>query len=413
MRHVLNQLRQTLGIVPKTPKQGPAVFGFYSIYLTTFLYTFSFGLPLYIASTFIEEYVGKNIVGLVYSSGAFLALLLLVSMPPLLRRIGNRRSALYLISAMILVLFGLSFFESIFVVILLFILYQALLPVIVFNLDLFLESFSHDASTGSIRGYYLTLINVAMTLSPFLAGILIAGTNFSLIFFYSALFLLPALFLIFFSLKTFKDPLYVDISYKDALIKLRDKPNIRKSLFIQYLLRVFYIWLTIYLPIYLYTSVGITLTEILTIIAPASVIPFLILQIPLGKLADRLHNERKLLILGFTIASFGTMALTFTHSPNVFIWAGVLVVGRIGVAIIEVMSGTYFYKHVDASNVNLLSMFRVLRPVANITAPVLATIILVFFGVTYQYLFLVLGLILLVGIPLSYTLERTGGLEGW
>lgn len=413
MATIYNRLRSFLGIAPKVPEETPEVFGFYAIYATIFLYTLSYGLLLYLASTFIETYAGKDLVGLVYAAGAVVSLLCLISMPPLLRRIGNRRAALLLIALMTLVLFGLSFFESVFAVIPLFILYQALYPVIIFNLDLFLESFSRDASTGSIRGYYLTLINLALILALIASGFVMAGASYPQVFFYAGITLIPALLLIFFSLRTFQDPLYVNISYKDAIARLREQPNIRKSLFIQFLPRFFFIWLTIYLPIYLFTEVGIPFSQILLIIFPISVVPYLFVPIIFGKLADKLHNERKMLMIGFFIVAIDTALISFITTDSILVWSAVLLAGRIGISLVETMSGTYFYKHVDASNVNLISMFRALRPVANMIAPVAASLILIVFGLTYQYLFLILGIIMLVGIPLSMTLDRTGGLKGW
>lgn len=407
MSRFLNRLRSLVGIAPKAPREGVEFFGFYSIYPAVFFYTLTIGLPLYIGSTYIEEYVGKDVVGIVFATGAVLGLILLTAIPPLLRKFGNRRIALFLLSAMIFALLGLAFSDHIALILLFFIINEALLPVIIFHLDLFLESFSQDAFTGSIRGYYLTLLNLAFFIAPFLAGLVMVGTNFSEVYLFSILFLLPVLFLVFFSLRTFQDPLYVDISFKDALLNLSARPNIRRVLSLRFLLHAFNIWIQIYLPIYLYTEVGISFAVILSIIIPVSLVPFLLVQIPLGKLADRLNNEKTMLVLGFIITSISIASLSFIETNSIVVWVLILFIAHTGSATIEVMSGTYFYKQVNASNVNLISMFRALWPAANIMAPLVATIALLFFAGTYQYLFLIFGIILLSGIPLAYKLDPT------
>jgi hypothetical protein len=163
-----------------------------------------------------------------------------------------------------------------------------------------------------------------------------------------------AVFLLFFSLKTFQDPLYINISFTDAFKRLRQEPSIRNILIARFLLRFFYSWLTIYLPIYLHTEIGFSLGKIIGVMIPLALIPFFLIQLPL-----------------------------------------------------QIMNETYYFKQIYASNVNLIRMFRSLRPVGTICAPLVATIALLFIA-SYQYLFLILGIIILIGIPVSRSLERTG-----
>ncbi|HET8574744.1 MAG TPA: MFS transporter [Candidatus Paceibacterota bacterium] len=392
---------------PKAPEAAPEAFGFYAIYFASFLFILSYGLPLYLASSFVEKYADKQIVGLVFALGAALGLLILSKIPPVLRRYGNRRTALVLMALEVLSLLGLVVFRSPTLVLPVFLVQQALLPVIIFNLDLFLESFSQDSSTGTIRGAYLALTNFAIFVAPFIAGIVFTNGEFWRIFLLAAVIMLPATFFVFFSLRTFHDPLYVDISFFNAFRSLRGKPNIRNIVLARFLLRFFYSWFTIYVPIYLHTEIGFSLSQIIGIILPVALLPFLIVQLPLGRMADRAHNERELLILGFWILALATAILSFVTAQNIWLWMGLFALGRTGAATVEVMTETYFYKHVDASNANLISIFRSIRPTGIIVGPLTATLILVVFHVPYQYLFVILGALLLLGIPLAHTLKPT------
>jgi len=231
-------------------------------------------------------------------------------------------------------------------------------------------------------------------------------SQFWKVFLLGAIFLVPAIFLVFFSLKTFHDPYYVDISYRHAFHNLKKEPNIRNTMIIHFLLRFFYMWYAIYIPIYLSTEIGFSFDQILGIIIPITIVPFILLSYPLGKLADKRHIERELIILGFVILAFATILIAFVNSESIIVWTAVLLLGRIGAAFVEVMVSTLFYKQIEARHVNLISIYRTLRPASNIVAPLFATILLAVFGVTYQYIFLFLGLILLLGIPISYALRH-------
>jgi MFS family permease len=166
--------------------------------------------------------------------------------------------------------------------------------------------------------------------------------------------------------------------------------------------------MTIYLPIFLHIEIGFSLTEIIGVIFPIALLPFILLELPLGKLADQRHDEKELLSLGFLILALSTGSIAFITSQNIFVWAGVLFLGRIGAALVEVASATYFFKKVNASNTNLISMFRSLNPMATIAAPLVATSFLFAFDMSYRYLFVILALILLVGMPISKRLQRIG-----
>ena len=72
---------------------------------------------------------------------------------------------------------------------------------------------------------------------------------------------------------------------------------------------------------------------------------------------------------------------------------------------IEVMTESYFFKHMDSGDTNIISAWRRNLPFAFILAPTLAIVILSFFD--YKYLFLILGLIMLYGLRYSLTIKDT------
>jgi MFS family permease len=89
------------------------------------------------------------------------------------------------------------------------------------------------------------------------------------------------------------------------------------------------------------------------------------------------------------------------------LWAVILFITRIGASTIEIMCDTYFFKKVDGLNANAISFYRMSGPLAYILGPLLATVMFSFFNFEIQYLFLVLGLIMIFGLGFSLALKDT------
>ena len=158
------------------------------------------------------------------------------------------------------------------------------------------------------------------------------------------------------------------------------------------------------MPIYLIGHIGFSWAEfgIMTFIV---LIPFALFELPAGKIADRLLGEKELLALGFFIAALFTGFLSFIDTNNFIFWASVLFTIRVGASLIEIMTESYFFKHVNSSDNNTISFFRMMRPAAYIAGPIIATIALVF--LSFQHIWLVLGFILLYGLRYAFAIQDT------
>ena len=110
----------------------------------------------------------------------------------------------------------------------------------------------------------------------------------------------------------------------------------------------------------------------------------------------------KILIASLLIACLATTGLIFVTSPNIVWLASLLFMSRVGIAGVEVLRDSYFYKQVDADDTDLIAFFRTTRPVANIVATLglLALFLFFPFGV---FLYLCSG-VLLVGFFLAFLL---------
>ncbi len=386
----------------------------YVIYILAFLTSFHFALPLYLESSFLEEVMTKlgieNIekyVGLIYTTASLITFILFLNISKILKKIGNFRLAFYFILIEVLMLLGLTFtnvLSSIYIIFF-FLVHIVAVNIIYFNLDLFLESFSNDKSTGTVRGLFFTAMNIAFVAAPFIAGLILTDGDFWKIFLISAAIMSLTLPLLFIQFNGYKDPKYDSVPCIDTFKEIWRRKNIYKIMSSMFILRFFYSWMIIYTPIYLNQVMGISFSQIVGIIMPIALLPFPLFQFVLGKIADSTLGEKELLTAGFIIAGFSTASLSFVTTPSIIVWAALLFITRIGASFIEMMVETYFYKKIDATDTHLIGYFKNMRPLAFLIAPLFATGFLVFYD--YQYLFLVLGIVVFSGIYFSLTLKDT------
>ena len=314
-------------------------------------------------------------------------------MNTILPKIGNLRTSLLLIIIQIAVFYGIITSSSASSLIPLFILGMSIINMIALTFDIFLQKNTSIGHTGSVRGIYMTSINVAWVLGPMLGGMLIVGNNYNGVYIAAFALLFPLLYLVYKNFSNFHDAHYVKISTRDAFIKIIRNNNISKIFFINIVLQTFYAWMVVYTPIYLHTVIGFNWQEI-SFMFTIMLIPFILIEIPLGKLADRKWGEKEMMAMGFVIMSLSTLALALFTVKSVIIWTIMLFITRIGAATAEIMIETYFFKKVDGHDPEILSMFRITRPASYFIAPLITAIGLMY--TTDRYLFVILGMICLI-----------------
>jgi MFS family permease len=163
--------------------------------------------------------------------------------------------------------------------------------------------------------------------------------------------------------------------------------------------------MVIYAPLYLYNIIGLSWSEI-GIIFTIMLTPFVILEYPLGVIADKYLGEKEILMLGFGIAGTATIVFgTLGESVPLAAWGFVLFLTRVGASMIESMTEIYFFKKITDRNTNIISVFRNTIPVAYTIAPIIASVLL--FRLPYQALFVILGFICWMGIFLSLRIHDT------
>ena len=375
-----------------------------SVFLVGFFLTIALSLTGYIDSSFAEKYVNLKTVGILFSLGSMAAIAYLAYLPKILGKLGTTRtfhltSIIYLLSVL-----GMLYTGTPIIFKALFIVYLASGIGIYFVIDVLIEHFSRTGATGNVRGVSLVIYNIAYLIGPLLAGMILKNNSFELVY------LLAGIFIIIMILVYARDLEKVRFhSHHNGKSLWRNflRLSKNKDLFHGYLvslaLAFFFSWMAIYTPIYLREFMGFGWDKIGAIFAIMH-IPYIILDLPIGRFLDRCSCEREFITLGFVVIGISTMALALIGSASFIFWAIGLALTRVGASFVQVGSESYFFKRVTDEDSDMIAGFRNATPVAYIIGPLVATLFLSF--ASYNALFVILGAIMLVCTTVSLALKN-------
>ncbi len=375
-----------------------------SVFLVGFLLTIALALTGYIDSSFVGEYVSVKTVGILFSVGSIVSIAFLAYLPKLLRKIGVRGAFQLAAFAYLLSILGMIYTESSVFFQLCFIVYIAAGIGLYFTIDMLVEHFSKRESTGSTRGVYLAVYNLAFLVGPLLAGTLLVNNSFELVYFTAGIFII-VMFLLF-----VKDLESVDFATKHRGIsfiknvgRFWKNKDIRNVYLVSLSLSFFFSWMAIYMPIHLNRFIGFDWQAIGAIFAIMH-IPYVTLEVPLGRLADRCRCEREIISVGLLILAFSTIIIGNIESTSFGIWALALTLTRVGASFIQVGSESFFFRKVQNDDADTVAFFRNASPVAYILGPLVATLVLTM--TDYPGLFVVLGCVMLSVLAVSSKLSE-------
>jgi MFS family permease len=373
---------------------------FILIFISGILLCFNYYFVYFINSSFLSSIIDERYVSSVFAIGAILNIIIFTKTPKILAKIGNFKLSFYLSIAEIAVLAGMAMIHNIVIVLILFTIHQIASPILLYTLDIFLEKFSPITEMGSIRGTYLAITNIPPAVTPFIVGLLLtANSDYGKVYLIAAAFLIPFLAIIVSNFKKFEDPVYSTTPYKYSIRNFMSNQNLNNIFKDHFLLHLFYSAMVIYMPIYLNKYIGFDWPEI-GLMFSIMLLPFILFQYPLGRIEDRLHDEKTVLIAGFMIMAGSSILIPFITGQSFILWTGILFISRIGASFVEVSGESYFFKHIRAENASYVSIFRMTRTLPFLIMPIIALPIVFLFGM--QYIFLAIGIIVFFG-GLRYT----------
>ncbi len=352
----------------------------------------------------MSSYFSETQVSALYIIGSLASTIFLLNASKILEKTGVYPFALWALIIELAATLGLAFTTHPVFIGLWFLVHTVTISLILFNMDVLIETAEADKSqVGSIRATYLTLTNITIVLAPFCLSWIIDGNAYANIYLLSSAAVLPLYFLV----KRFKQtetaPIH-HIRLKETLMEyIRDK-DLTDIVISQFLLQLFYAFMIVYTPIYLEKYIGFSWSEI-GIIFTIMLLPFILFEVPIGELSDDKYGEKEFLTIGFVIMGLSTLFMSFITVKELWMWAAILFITRIGASFVEISTESYFFKHVDKEKTDVISFFRITRPVSFIVAPVLATIFLQF--VPFQYIFIFIGGVMILGTKYSLNLKDT------
>lgn len=361
---------------------------------------------IYNAEFLVSRGFRAESAGIMFVLASLIGIVLLAALPTLLARFGARRLLLGCTAIVGVAALGVATVSSAPFTAVFFLIFLSL-PIILYSLiDVCIEVKVDgvEGVTGRARGLHLAVVNVAFTLGPVIAGFIISRHSFNALYLFAAL--MSAFFFAFtyHVTRKFQDPTYPHITPHYILRAIIKDSLTRCVLAINFLLQLRYAVIVVFLAIYLHQVLGFSLAAVGFMVTVAN-IPFILIQYPLGAIGDKWLGERELLVLGFILTCAGGFALAFIGTQSILVMIGILALMFTGAAIIEVMSESYFFKHIRGRDDAHIVAFRMLIPAAYIVAPLFSALIMIFLPM--NYIFAAIALVCLLGIPLSLSLKDT------
>lgn len=358
--------------------------GLGAIYLAGFLFAVHLASISYLNSSFIKNFSSDKVLNILYIVGSIASIVFLLLAPYFSAKYGSKKILIYFATIKTLATLGLAYFASPAAVLPIFVLNISIDSIIYFLLDINLEKETRlENTTGRKRSAFLTIQNAAWVLSPLSLIFLTNQQSFYQVYIFSGITLL--LFVI------LTGKFFSNIKSEPQKIRLFKTGHMssdeKRIIGVQFILNFFYAWMVIYLPLILNTEMGFSWPEI-GLLFPIMLLPFLLFEIPTGFLSDKKFGEREILALGFVIMVASTFMIPSLKTGAFWVWALVLFLTRTGASLVEASSESYFFKQVKKEDSDTISLFRMVRPVAYILAPLLAIPVLYFLSYSLSFYFL-------------------------
>lgn len=366
----------------------------------SFLMGFSQAFFLYVMSSYFKQASGMENVGVFYLAAYAITLIAFLNLHKIIKKIGKSDVFHFSLAGKIIIILSLLFNVPAWLGIILVIVYIIFNNLEVVSLDIILESYSSDRMSGRIRGKFLTILNLGFLLAPFLSTILLEkydyyGIFLALLVLNLFIFLVGAL-----NLGKVNHRFTDELTVKDVIKKTAGRKDIRKIFYISFVLEFFYALMVIYTPIYL-IDLGLSWDKI-GIIFTFMLVPFVILQYPMGILADKKTGEKEFLIAAIILMGLSTLVVYFTGSKSILVWSVILFFTRIGAALVEILRDSYFFKRIDGRDVDLINIFKTSMPAAYIAASAVSAVFLLFFPV--KIIFILVGAVVLSALWPAFNL---------
>jgi predicted MFS family arabinose efflux permease len=228
--------------------------------------------------------------------------------------------------------------------------------------------------------------------------------DFKLVYLASALTLIPFSYILLVKLREFKDPDYPHLRIFEGITNFWKYHDVRNVFFAHFLLQLFFAWMVIYTPLYLSTVIGLNWEQI-GIVLFAGLMAYVFLEYAIGIVADKFLGEKEMMAFGFAIIAISTSWFVFLDNSSVIAWMIAMFMTRVGASFVETTTESYFFKHTESKDTNIIGLFRITRPLSYVLGALLGTVALHYLD--FHMLFVLLGLLMVPGLFFAMVLKDT------
>jgi MFS family permease len=360
----------------------------------SFLLGFAQALLVYVESSYFKLAIGSDNVGIFYFSAYVVALIGLLNMHKIIKKIGEATAFFLFFLLQIIFIAFLILVPPSMSGILLLMGYIVTSYLVIVVLDIILEAHSKDSKSGRIRGFHLMVINIGFLLGPFLSSRILENFDYTGLFLLALVINIGIFVVGLIGLRDGNTRFEGDLTVRDLVKKIFVNKHLMRIYWISFALEFFYALMVVYTPLYLldlgfgWDKIGIVFTIML--------LPFVMFGYPAGLIADKKIGEKEMIIFGLLLMSISTLSIFFIHSSSLWPWAAILFVTRMGATLVETLRDSYFYKRIDGSDMDLISFFRTSRSTAYMIATAFSAIILVFFPIKAIFIFIALAMLVAI-----------------
>lgn len=360
-----------------------------------FLFGLSISLLAYVMSSYFKEVTQSDNVSVFYLISFVVFLPFLFNLHRFIEGFGRARTLMTILMIQVEILFFLQFAGVSLWGAVLLIGYSILNSIVAVVIDVVLEAYTVNGTTGRLRGLYLSVWNLGILVGPMISMYVLQQYGFDMIFTIELIVYAVMFLAVFVALNNIQGHVKrQNFSFITTVNAFRKNHDLLKIYCVSLALRFFYAGMTIYMPLYLY-EIGLGYMEIGAIFT-VMLIPFILIEYPAGILADTKYGEKEMLLLGVVIMIISLVVMFFVRDANFIVWMGILVVSRIGAALVESMEDSYFYKQINENDVALINFFRSTRAVAYIFCAVSAGFALVFFDIRSIFVVMACAMVLAI-----------------
>ena len=350
----------------------------------------SFGIASFdsIASIYLNTFFNNlAIIGMISSVMSFLSFLFYAFSTPIIVRFAEKR--VWLISSIIMcsayIIYSIS--SNIYLILVLMAILLFSVSLQTQSLGIIVRDITKKSELNKAQGLLYALINVGWLIGPLIAAFIAENSGFKSVFILCSAFTYIAM-IRFISIKIDNIPHGTENegSVRDAINAFfgyfKDINRV-KAYFLKGGITLYWSLIYLYMPLFIADKLGLKWVGIFLF---AIALPLVILEYPIGKVADK-YGGRKIIMFGFFVLSFCSL-LAFVF---IDIWYAMIffVFASFGAAFLEGTTEAYFFTITDQKEEEkYYGPFQTSAKTLGILAKLAAALVLFFFPEHVLYLFI-------------------------